>query len=134
VPDKPGELDDVEERLRMFSKLFLLFPAPRGPELEAKIAAYVDETSQVPPIVLSHALSRLVKRCEQYAPSVADILRESARVIREAKLASEGRPTHEYNGHAPFELNVERWLARGREVAELLLPAGLAAQIEAAAR
>lgn len=111
----------------MIGKLFALFPSP-GRDVELTIAAYIDETAGVPAIVLSHALRRVTRRAAQFAPTVAEILRESARVIREAKLQSEGRPTHEYNGHAPFELNVERWLQRATEVEPLLLPAGRRAE------
>lgn len=105
----------------MFVKLFALYPAPAGEDVQLKVAAYIEETRHVPPLVLSHALHRLVRRrgvkdmdrADAFAPPVADILRESARVIRETVLKAEGKDTREYNPNAEFVLREDRWLPEG---------------------
>jgi hypothetical protein len=118
--------DDIVHRLRMFAKLFSIYPVPQGTEeLEMKISAYIDLTRDVPWRILSHALHRLVQRPGAFAPPPADVLRESARIIREMKRRSEGRDPSGYNPRADEpELDVERWVAEGPRVAQLLLGAG----------
>ncbi len=120
---------DRQERLRIFGKLFALYPCPSSEDGEIKMTAYLEETRTVPPLVLSHAMKRLVSsRANSYMPSVYEILRMSARVVREWHQIAEGREPNEYNPRlesSESEIDIERWLARAHEVTELRrLPAG----------
>ncbi len=111
---------DLPERLRMFTKLFAMFPLSRTQDADLTLRAYVDETMRVPPLVLSHALKRLTSRNEKFAPSVGEILADSARIIRQVKLASDGKDTREYSLRGDFKLDVDGWLKRAPEVVRLL--------------
>lgn len=99
----------------MMSKLFASFPIAAGGDAGVRLAAYLLETQRVPIVVLSHALAQLVRtRKSPYAPSVYEILRESALVLRRWHAEAEGRDPSEYNPRAEpgeTELDIERWLA-----------------------
>jgi hypothetical protein len=100
----------------MFGKLFTLYPCAPSEDAEFKLAAYIDETRKVPPLVLSHALKRLVqKRASPYVPSVFEILRESARVLREWKAKAAGREASDWGPEGEIEIDVCRYLERAQE-------------------
>lgn len=104
----------------MFGKLFTLYPAqPDGVEL--RIRAYIDETKDIPPLVISHALKRLVRKPGEFAPGVAAIRRECALYLREQHRRASGQ-----DPSSPIEMDAElaeRWLQRSGEPV-LALPAG----------
>lgn len=104
----------------MFSKLFALYPG--GPMLEGRMRAFIDETRDIPPLVISHALKRLIRAPREFAPSVGEIRREAGKLLREAKLRAEGRDPNEYNAwvDAPPELDHERWIKRAADVLPML--------------
>jgi len=117
-----GSNDDAE-RLRMFSKLFALYPAAQGEDVELKMSAYMEETRQIPALVLSHALKRLIgARANPYVPSCYEILRACAVVVREWKRKAEGRSVIEHNprvDEAPDqEIDVWYWIRQAPAVLE----------------
>lgn len=77
------------------------------------LAAYLDELQDLPPLMISHALKRLVRRSGEFAPSVAVIRREVAHVLREAHRSASGLdPTA---GLPEDGINVDAWLKRAHE-------------------
>lgn len=95
----------------MFIKLFAMYP-PR-PDAEMTTAAYIDETRDIPPLVISNALKRLVRKAGEFAPSVVTIRKECALYLRERHRQAEG-----LDPHGGFELDAdltERWLKRSGE-------------------
>lgn len=104
----------------MFTKLFAMFPISRTQDADLTLRAYIDETRRVPTLVLSHALARLTSRPEKFAPSVGEILADSARIIRKVKLEAEGRDPREYSVRGDFKIDVEGWLKQAPEVVTLL--------------
>ncbi len=107
----------------MFAKLFSMYPPPR--DIVATAAAYIEETRDIPAIFISHALKRLRDQPvlegnalapRRWLPSVPEIRHESARVIRQAKLAAEGKDTREYSLRGDFQLNPERWIAEAPQI------------------
>jgi hypothetical protein len=104
----------------MFTKLFAMYPMSRTQDVDLTLRAYIDETRRVPALVISHALARLTARPEKFAPSVGEILADSARIIRRIKLEAEGRDSREYNLRGDFKLDVEGWLKRAPEVIHLI--------------
>lgn len=115
---------DEDARDKMITKLFSLYPPP--PDFVASMAGYIEETRDIPPLFLSHALARLRDQPvndrgsmvpRRWLPSISEIRYEAARVIREAKLRSEGRDPNAYTTAAAF-FEPERWLLKGPELAQ----------------
>lgn len=107
------------ERLRMLLKLFSMYP-PR-PDAEMTTAAYMEELRDVPSLVLSHALHRLVRKPGEFAPNVAAIRREAALYVREQHRRASGQEES-----SPIEMDAElaeRWLQRAADPLPAL-PAG----------
>ena len=77
--DWPGE-ESLSERLRIFAKLFSLYPAARGVDHKARTAAYLEETARIPCFFLRLALGKLTHDPREFAPSVGAIISEAARV------------------------------------------------------
>lgn len=103
---------DLAERLRMFGKLFTLYPTQKE-SVELKIRAYIDETRDIPAVWLSHALRRLVRKAEEFAPSVGAIRKEAAHVVRESHRRALGL---EPGAGIPADgINVDRWLEKAHE-------------------
>lgn len=102
----------------MFTKLFAIYPPSGDPEL--KVRAYIDETRDIPPLVISHGLKRLVRKGGEFAPNVAAIRKECALFLREQHRRASGQEES-----SPIEMDAElaeRWLQRAAE--PLALPAG----------
>ncbi len=107
------------ERLRMLGKLFSLYP-PR-PDAEMAMAAYLDELGDVPALLLSHGLKRLVRRGGDFVPSLAAIRKECARLLRARHRAAMGlEPEGNSSRTDPDEIDAERWLARARNPLPML--------------
>jgi hypothetical protein len=105
----------------MFTKLFGIFPSGGDPEV--RMSGYIEETADIPPLVISHALKKLVREARTFAPSVGEIRREAGKLLREVKLRAEGRDPNEHNAWLegpPPELDHERWIERAPEVLPLL--------------
>lgn len=125
---------DAEERVRMFTKLFSMYPLPAGENVELKMRAYLDETRDIPALVISHALrrltrssARLARKEGQFAPLVPEIRAECARYLRERHRAANGLDPQSglsWNDGELDEKHVERWLQRAQEPLPLALPAG----------
>lgn len=112
---------DRQERFRLFGKLFALYPASGGLDVEVRMAAYLDETRRVPALALSHAMKRLVaRRANAFVPSVYEILREAAIWVRETNARAAGRDPDAHNPEGPVEIDVERWLALAPQAVQLL--------------
>ena len=77
--DWPGE-ESLSERVRIFAKLFALYPAARGVDHKARTAAYLEETARIPCFFLRLALGKLTHDPREFAPSVGAIISEAARV------------------------------------------------------
>jgi len=111
------------DRLQMFDRLFAQFRA-RGSRAERKerILTSVKQTTEVAPIVLSHAIARLLKRdrgrANAFMPAVPELLVESAHVIRECVMRNEGRDPSTMQ--RPAEIDVERWLREGQKLEQQL--------------
>lgn len=109
---------EESELMRMMLKLFSLYP-PR-PDAEMTTTAYMEELADLPALLISHALKRLVRKRGEFAPGVAAIRRECAHLTREHHRAAAGlEPTGGLSWSADGEIDVERWLARAK-VAPLL--------------
>lgn len=103
----------------MLLKLFSMYP-PR-PDAEMTAAAYMEELRDIPSLVISHALHRLVRRPGEFAPNVATIRRECALYLREQHRRASGQ-----DASSPIEMDAElaeRWLQRSDEPVPAL-PAG----------
>jgi hypothetical protein len=119
---RDSKVDQNKRDLGM-TKLFSLYPPP--PDMETSLAAYVEETSDIPWLFVSHAIRRLIDRPvydrgalmpRKWLPTISELRYEAARVIREAKLRSEGRDPREYSLHGEFQLNPDRWIDKAPEV------------------
>lgn len=111
------------ERGRIFGKLCVLCQVFSS-EREVTMRAYMDETRDLPPLVLSHAISRLVNRppppdaprSGRHMPSIGEIKKEAAAFLRERhRLASGLDPTGGLPSGDLDEVLVQRWLARAHE-------------------
>ena len=111
-------IPEHSERVRMLAKLFAIYP---GSDTELRIRAYLDETADIPALVLSHGLKRIVQRREEYAPSVAEIRKECAMYLRERHRLAAGLDPH---WMLPSGINVEAWIKRAAEPLPAL-PSGL---------
>jgi hypothetical protein len=110
-----------------FGKLFAMFPPP--PDMEASVAAYIEQTRDIPWLFVSHALKRLVDRPvfdrgslmpRKWLPTISEVRYEAARVVREFKLKSEGRDAREYSVHGDFALDIDRWIEKAPEVLQVV--------------
>jgi len=113
-PETPRETaQERAEKTRMLSKLCSMFTLAANEDAELKIAALREELRDVPSIVLSHALSRIVRRKVDFLPTLAEIRKECALFLRERHRIAMGLDP---NWMLPSgEINVERWLERARE-------------------
>jgi len=93
----PGS-EGFEERVRIFAKLFSIFPVTRGQDQKARIAAFIEETAGIPCYFLRRALSMITKTRRDFAPSIGDIHSEAALVY--AELLRRGL------GQDPFEASL----------------------------
>ena len=120
-----GSRREESELMRMLLKLFSLYP-PR-PDAEMTIAAYMEELRDLPSLLISHALHRLVRRKGEFAPNVATIRRECAHLVRERQRAANGlEPTGGLDG----EIDAEKWLQRAQDPLPAL-PAGRTLELAA---
>lgn len=107
------------EHFRMLTKLFGMY-APRA-DVKVSIAGYMEELRDIPSLILSHGLKRLVQVPREFVPDVGTIRKECALFLRERHRIASGQ-----DPNAPFlagEINVERWLLKAREPLPAL-PAG----------
>lgn len=80
------------------------------------LAAYLDELRDLPPIVLSHGLQRLVRKGGDFMPSVATIRKECALLLRERHRRALGLDPNGWNPQSDAgEIDAEAWLRRARD-------------------
>jgi hypothetical protein len=96
----------------MMTKLFSMYPLSSHANTKASMAAYIEETQIIHPLILSHALRRLTGKVDRrWLPTVAEIRAESARLIRAAQPRSQNAFALGYNPWAEEpQLDVEKWL------------------------
>lgn len=101
------------ERLRIFAKLFSMFPLAGQLNIKATMAAYIEETRCIHELVLSHALRKLVdQKDRKWVPATNEIKREAAHIIRAAQPRNPRAFALGYNPWVPepAEPDVEKWL------------------------
>ncbi|MFQ5506538.1 MAG: hypothetical protein ACE5F1_17345 [Planctomycetota bacterium] len=84
---------EAHERFRLFTKLFTLLPMSnaQGASPKALIAAYVEETRDIPAIAISHALSTLTRQADRiFTPTTGEIRKEAAAALRRQRLRLAG--------------------------------------------
>ena len=113
----------------MFSRLFSAYPTS---DAEASIEAYMGETRDIHPLVISHALAELRDKpvyehgqpvARRFAPSVQEVRRACAVVIRRWTRQAQGKDPDGYSPQGTHELDanaVSRWIARGTDLMEML--------------
>lgn len=123
---RDSKADETKRDLGI-TKLFGLYPPP--PDIEVSMAGYMDETRDIPWLFVSHAIKRLIDRPvyergslipRKWLPTISELRYESARVIREFKLRSEGKDTREYSLRGDFDLKAERWIEQAPQVHALV--------------
>lgn len=101
------------ERLRIFTKLFSMFPIAGQLNIKATMAAYIEETKDIHELVLSHALRKLVdQKDRKWVPQTNEIKRKAAEIIRAAQPRSPKAFALGYNPWVPepAEVDVDKWL------------------------
>ena len=94
---------DSAERMRIFTKLFTLYPLAATQNPKAAIAAFVDETADVPVYWIASGLARLTKESDRrFAPSLGEIRGAALRAIRAARWARDGAPPVSPHGEPPL--------------------------------
>lgn len=109
----------------MITKLFSMYPLAGNQEPKLTMTAYMTALSDIPPLVLSHALHRITRKPGEFLPSVGAIRAEAVLWMK-----SQGIMPHNPNGDpdAPV-VDIQRALTR-KAVLEGL-PAPLRTEVEA---
>lgn len=129
---------ELQERLRMIVKLFSLYPLSGHASPKASMVAYLEETSKIHALILSHALKRLTSDPERkWLPTPAQIQAEAAKVVRENQPRAKNAHALGYNPWVenPKSMDAEQWLAERNQLSAL--PAcskGAAMLVERAAK
>jgi len=128
-PSKPVSASvpapDLNERLRLFTKLFTLYPLSATQDTEGAILAYIDETRDVPAYWLSIGLSKLVREPgRRFAPSLGEIRDAALRAIRAHRRRSAGQPEKMPGVTGDDPIRPERELSWARSAEERLLGGG----------
>lgn len=115
-PRLTRESAEHRERVRLFSKLFAIYPQAAGETSELKLRAYLDETMDIEPVWLSRALARLVRQEREFAPSLAEVRAEACRQIDDAKPRQEQSASREerQTGAVRLQSLIDRLMARKR--------------------
>ena len=92
-PDWPGQ-DDIPVRVRLFTKMFSLFPAQKGQNHKARIAAFIEETEDIPAYYLRTALGHLCRQPRQFNPSLGEIRATAARAYAETVRIATGEDVY----------------------------------------
>lgn len=115
---KSGD-SERQERLRMMTKLFSIYPLGGHANPKASIAAYIEETQTIHPLILSHALKRLTSKADRkWLPTPAEIKVEAAKVVREFQ----PRSTHAFalgynpNREGDESIPVDLLLTKGQQL------------------
>ena len=118
------------EMIRIIGKLFSMYPLAGNQSPKLTAVAYMQELSDVPTIVLSHALHSLTRKQGSFLPTVAAIRAEAAMVVKRAQWPAQGQNAPGYNPNGdPLALpDPDRWLTRDRILEAL--PAGVRERVE----
>lgn len=93
-PEWPGAIG-FEERVRIFTKLFSIYPVSKMQNQQGRIAAFIEETQTIPCFFLRVALGHITKQPRDFAPSPGEIHAVAARSYAEIIRRGTGEEVYE---------------------------------------
>jgi len=91
---------DRQERLRMMTKLFNLYPLGKDRSPKEAMAAYLEELRDIPVHWISRSLADTTRETGRiFMPSVSEIRTKAAQLIRRHRRVQQGKDPNTPHGH-----------------------------------
>ena len=123
---RPFDPADAAERIRIFGKLFGLYPQRRDPEIS--LEAYREATNDWSTVWLRWGCLRLIDEPDRiFLPVINEVRKQTAYAFRGWRRHMAGQKMVQYNPHSPddpIDVDLECRIARGLEPLRSLITQG----------